>query len=138
MVKVYFESKAHAELVAYFDSEEIYLACLPSLEKLAKKSRMFVTESIIDENTIDELVTIENEKFARKCSVTNEGMNEGWFSDEADKYFKYEKDALKCCIENGYKDIDEAYSDDFIYWTSWEDKEDYAYEMINGVLTEIL
>jgi len=80
----------------------------------------------------------DNIKFARQCSITGEGMDEGWFSDEADKYFKYEKDALKCCIEYGYKNIDEAYNNDFIYWTQWNDKDDYQYEIINGVLTEIL
>ena len=50
MVKVYFESKFHAELVAIFDTEELYDLCFPSLEKEAKKHRMIVTESIEDEN----------------------------------------------------------------------------------------
>ena len=49
MVKVYFESGRHAELVATFDSEELYMACLPTLEAEAKKSNMFVTESIEEE-----------------------------------------------------------------------------------------
>lgn len=44
-VTVYFESSSHAEIVAYFNDEETYMACLPSLEKLAKKNRMIVTES---------------------------------------------------------------------------------------------
>lgn len=55
MVKVYFESKVHAELVAIFDSEETYMLCLPTLEKAAKKARMIVTESVQDEIDIDEL-----------------------------------------------------------------------------------
>jgi hypothetical protein len=50
MVKVYFESKCHAELVATFDTEELYDLCFPALEKEAKKHRMIVTESIEDEN----------------------------------------------------------------------------------------
>ena len=50
MIKVYFESKFHAELVAIFDTEELYDLCFPSLEKEAKKHRMIVTESIEDEN----------------------------------------------------------------------------------------
>ena len=37
MVKVYFETEVHAELVAIFDSEETYDACLDALEKLRKK-----------------------------------------------------------------------------------------------------
>ena len=50
MVKVYFESRFHAELVAIFDTEELYDLCFPVLEKEAKKHRMIVTESIEDEN----------------------------------------------------------------------------------------
>ena len=34
MIKVYFESGTHAELVAIFDSEDLYMACLPILEKI--------------------------------------------------------------------------------------------------------
>jgi hypothetical protein len=48
MVKVYFESSSHAELVATFESEEIYLLCLPVLEKKAESQNMIVTESIDD------------------------------------------------------------------------------------------
>lgn len=48
MIKVYFESSAHAELVATFDSEETYNACLPALLKEAKANRMTVTESVED------------------------------------------------------------------------------------------
>lgn len=46
-VKVYFETEGYAELVAIFDSSETYNACLPALEKLAKKNGFTkVTESI--------------------------------------------------------------------------------------------
>lgn len=46
MIRVYFESNAHAELVATFESEELYNACLPILEKTASEQRMVVTETI--------------------------------------------------------------------------------------------
>lgn len=46
MIKVYFESSSHAELVATFTSQEDYMACLPALENQAKKANMKVTESI--------------------------------------------------------------------------------------------
>ena len=46
MVKVYFESPNHAELVAIFDTEETYNVCLPALEKMAKENRMIMTESV--------------------------------------------------------------------------------------------
>lgn len=44
-VKVYLESKNHAELIACFSSEDIYMKCLPVLLKLAEDSGMFITES---------------------------------------------------------------------------------------------
>ena len=47
-VKVYFESGSHAELVATFESEEIYMLCVPALEKQAKEWDMFVTDSVIN------------------------------------------------------------------------------------------
>jgi len=50
MIKVYFESKGHAELVATFCSEEIYDACYRSLVEEAHKMNMIVTESIEEEN----------------------------------------------------------------------------------------
>jgi hypothetical protein len=46
MVKVYYESSSHAELVATFETEELYNKCLPILEIDARKHRMVVTESI--------------------------------------------------------------------------------------------
>jgi len=48
MVKVFFESNGHADLVAVFETEELYMACLPILEYQAKENRMIVTESLID------------------------------------------------------------------------------------------
>jgi hypothetical protein len=56
MVKVYFETEVHAELVAIFDDEETYDACLDALEKLRKKHGFdFISESIVDDQTILEL-----------------------------------------------------------------------------------
>lgn len=47
MIKVYFESKGvlYAELVAVFQSDELYMKCLPALEEEAESRRMIVTES---------------------------------------------------------------------------------------------
>lgn len=50
MIEVYFESGSHAELVAVFQSEDLYMACLPILEQRAKESNMIVTESVIEIN----------------------------------------------------------------------------------------
>ena len=43
---VYFEAKAGAHMVAQFDEEETYMACLPVLETLAKSKGYIVTESM--------------------------------------------------------------------------------------------
>lgn len=50
MIKVYFETKGgvtYSELVATFKSDELYMVCLPTLLKEAKKNGMIVTESEI-------------------------------------------------------------------------------------------
>jgi len=46
MIKVYAESKNHAELWATFEDEDLYICCLPILKKEAKKIGMIITESI--------------------------------------------------------------------------------------------
>jgi hypothetical protein len=46
MINVYFESSIHAELVATFISEELYIECLPILQTEAEKQNCIVTESI--------------------------------------------------------------------------------------------
>jgi hypothetical protein len=33
------------------------------------------------------------------------------------------------CIDRGYRDVDDAYADDVIYWTEWED-DDYFDEQL--------
>lgn len=50
MVRVYFETAGYSELVAEFKSEEVYVACFPSLEKKAREQNFDkVTEIVIDE-----------------------------------------------------------------------------------------
>jgi hypothetical protein len=46
MVTVYFEAKAGAHVVAQFEGEEAYMACLPALEQLAESQGYVVTESL--------------------------------------------------------------------------------------------
>jgi hypothetical protein len=45
-VEVYFEASAGAHVVARFDEEETYMACLPALKELAKRKGYTVTESL--------------------------------------------------------------------------------------------
>jgi len=45
-IAVYFEAPTGAHMVAQFDEESTYMACLPALEKLAKSNGYIVTESM--------------------------------------------------------------------------------------------
>jgi len=45
-VTVFFEAKAGSHIVAQFDEESTYMACLPALEKLAASQGYIVTESL--------------------------------------------------------------------------------------------
>jgi hypothetical protein len=45
-VAVYFEAKVGAHMVAQFDEEATYMACLPALQALAESKGYIVTESL--------------------------------------------------------------------------------------------
>ena len=76
--------------------------------------------------------------YARQCSITGEGMNEGFCICDGDMHIKYEIDMIQhITYETGYETIEEAYEDEYYYWTEWECETDLQYEEINGVLTEI-
>lgn len=84
----------------------------------------------------------EGDLFARECSITGEGMNEGWVINGGNMYIKYEDDA-KAFVEREWgMTIDEAYNDDEdsdgFYYTEYEDMpDDYQYKIVNGQLTDI-
>jgi len=60
MIRVYFESSSHAELVATFETEELYMLCLPELEREAERMRMIVTESMLDEDEVKYIQPFKN------------------------------------------------------------------------------
>ena len=85
-------------------------------------------------------------KYARKCSITGEGMNRGWLQGDGEQYFKYLKDVIAWLreVEFGTYDnqsdalmLEEAVEHDVLYWTVWEDESEHQYEAINGKLIEI-
>jgi hypothetical protein len=76
-------------------------------------------------------------KWARKCSVTGKGMNEGWYCEDLGTYFKHEADALNFAQEHTYADLECAYADEFIYWTQWEDDSDFEYVQVGEKVFEI-
>jgi len=53
-IVVYFEnlSPAYGEVVANFADDDIYNACLPTLEKLANDRNMFVSESYREDEEV--------------------------------------------------------------------------------------
>ncbi len=75
------------------------------------------------------------EKFARICSATNEGMNEGFiFHDDFwTMYFIEKEDAERHAIDIGYESLDEAYDDGAYYYTEWDwEDEGEWYEKHDG------
>jgi len=65
------------------------------------------------------------EKFARKDSITGEGMNEGFCFGDGEFYCKSDENALEHAKSIGYKDLEESYKDGSHYWTEWyQDIED--------------
>lgn len=53
-VVVYFESGNSSDVVAHFASEELYMACLRSLEDVASDGGYFITESLREDEDIGE------------------------------------------------------------------------------------
>jgi len=77
-----------------------------------------------------------NKTYARKCSITGKGMNEGWIVEDHDMYFSKQKDAKAYVKSCGYKSLKKAFKDDFIYWTEWYQDEPQYVEN-NGVLFDL-
>ena len=84
----------------------------------------------------------DNKIFAVKCSITGEGMNEGYCIKEGEMYIKYESDLLKHIRELEMEDnveydklvaegkltddfiFQDYYQSDYYYWIEWECEED--------------
>tara|TARA_S200002703_G_scaffold92613_1_gene80046 strand:+ start:440 stop:733 length:294 start_codon:yes stop_codon:yes gene_type:complete len=95
--------------------------------------------------------TNETIYYARKCSITNEGMNEGWLDEQNLMYFKYVKDVIKYikeCMQyetikpnlNQMNDddiIEYGYNHYDIYFTEWECEFDLQYKKVNNKLIEL-
>ena len=87
-------------------------------------------------------------RYARQCSITKEGMNEGYCWYDGNFYTKHKGDTLKELHTAFDKEWDSkdwtddeilemAVGGEVLYWTTWEDESEHQYEEINGVLTEI-
>jgi len=60
---------------------------------------------------------------ARKCSIAGKEMKNGWVVLEGEMYIADEKDVLEYIKKVGYKDIEEAFDEGYIYWTQWIDED---------------
>lgn len=87
--------------------------------------------------------------YAKKCSITGEGMDEGFVVEGSKEimYFKYDKDLIKYLREHGDEVYNDA-SDDFIlgesyengwhHWTDWiDDEPEYYYNPKTGEVEEL-
>jgi len=93
--------------------------------------------------------------WARKCDITQEGMNEGYCIQDGLMYIKHDKDMIKHIREvekegNDEYDkqvaegrltddflLEDYYQADYYYWTEWECEEDIQYKEENNKLIEI-
>lgn len=56
MIKVYFEVVGkHCELIAVFDNEDTYAACIPALEEIAEQRGGIITEGVYEDVTMDDV-----------------------------------------------------------------------------------
>lgn len=68
------------------------------------------------------------------CSVTGELFLAGYVVEDGGMYIKDEHDLFIVVTEAGYETLDEAYDDEFYYWTEWDLEEVLRedWEMVGG------
>lgn len=84
--------------------------------------------------------------WARKCSVTGEGMNSGYCIDDGAMYIKHQHDMVKHLRtmheEDGGGEItdetllNDAFDSEYYYYTDWECHTDIQYAEIDGKMYE--
>ena len=88
----------------------------------------------------DEDEPTEPTRYARKCTKTGKGMDEGYCFEDGLAYFADKEDAEAYAIlQCGFASLDEAYDAGAYCWTAWdwEDEEYYYEEQADGTLKEI-
>lgn len=87
---------------------------------------VYLSTFTINTNTMTDMI-----KYARRCDVTGEGMNEGYFIENifTDSYFKYKSDLVQHIERDTcYSGIEEAHDKGYYFYTVWEEiDEDYYY-----------
>lgn len=79
-----------------------------------------------------DIINNEIEIYPRVCSVTGEGMYEGFVIGDGNEYVKYEEDLFPL-LKPYYTTLEEAATDEAYYWTEWMEEEEEMYD-INGNL----
>ena len=74
MVKVFFESNAHAEQVASFYDDKLYNLCVPALEAAATDCGMVLTESVDEER----YKVVSSSSPEGLTIVVNKHIADGW------------------------------------------------------------
>lgn len=119
-----------------------------SLETIDEITQFIETD---DRSTKDEVyrlrfaLKIKPTLYARQCSVTEEGMNEGWCWGDGLFYTKYKEDTISGLRKdhpdrNIFSDeelLEWAYDSDTLYWIEWEYEEDMRYAEIGGTLYDV-
>lgn len=77
------------------------------------------------------------ERYARKCSVTGRGMNDGYVFGDGEQYAIDKESALVIAKKYGYDSLEEAYEDGAYYYTEWEEIDDDFYYSEDGIEHEI-
>ena len=77
------------------------------------------------------------EKYARKCSITGKGMNEGYCFGDGEMYCINKKDAIKIAKERGSKSLKEAFEDEDYYYTTWEELDEDENYLADGTLVDM-
>jgi hypothetical protein len=78
----------------------------------------------------------EGQKYARKCSKCNKGMNDGYvYEGGCDYYCSDECLNIDFTPQEWAELVGDLEGEN--YWTEWEDEGEYQYQIINGVLEEI-
>jgi len=82
--------------------------------------------------------TLGEGKFARKCDVTGRGMNEGYCIMDGGMYIQSEVDMLKHLEEHtAYESLQEAFEDEYCYWTEWSDLDEDEWYLADGTLVNV-
>lgn len=75
---------------------------------------------------------LEIKYWARRCSATGEGFNQGYVIQDGEHYIKDKSRAKSHILLMGYSTMKEAYSDGYYAYTEWDGDEDMEYIEING------